>query len=146
MLVIFKFSYADCNFLLSNYSSETLIAKAGFYHSESSETFTIQPAQTRGVLVKSPLSCNSSSPSGLGVTYINLIQGKSNGGWVYILSDKNIIRATGQLSDNQNKTFATSPNGTTIILNSNPNPSADKFSVVVEKAIYSVSKQKSSLN
>jgi hypothetical protein len=147
LLIIFFFTTlvrADCTFNITNYSDTIIAVKAGFYKQESS-VVTIDIASSKIFKVKSVFKCNTISPLGFGMTYIDLITQKSQGGWRYD-PVANMIRGVGYSNGSQDMVFATAPNGENLVLFNNNSPNADSFDVRIEKAQRNISRQIGSIN
>jgi hypothetical protein len=115
VLLMYVTCYADCEFQLVNYSSEVIKAEAGFHkHNNAVAIFEIPKLQTKIVLIKSIALCNDIEPSGLGTAYINLVGGKSKGGFVYS-PQNNRISAVGISSSRADGVFGYAPNGNTLV-------------------------------
>lgn len=82
-------SHADCMFKIINYTDSEFTAKVGFYNGES-ETILVKPADSTIIKMVSHYECNSSTQSGLGVTYISFIKDPNNAGANYSAENKSI--------------------------------------------------------
>ncbi len=134
------YSYADCAFEVTNYSSEIIKVKVGFWgHEFKSTEFEIPNTGSRVVKLKSHYDCLSHAGSGLGVAYINLIGGKSQGGWVYS-PDSSTIKAIGQSVPMSFGSYGLSPNGHGLVLKNNYKPQSEKFAVVIKDSDRNLSK------
>ncbi|MCC2624883.1 MAG: hypothetical protein K0R14_756 [Burkholderiales bacterium] len=136
--------HADCIFNITNYSDTPISVKAGFYDGPESSG-VVNVASSRIIKIKNVLSCNSTSAVGFGVTYINLVGGKSVGGWVYSPSIK-MIRAIGQSRISKDMVSGVAPNGEKLVLYNNARPGSDSFDVSIEKAGRNISRQLGSMN
>lgn len=145
LLILFiSNGFADCTFKVTNYSDMPVSVEAGFYGG-SSIKFSIGIASSQVAKIKNSLLCNAVSPSGTGVTYINLIDKQSRGGWVY-LPTSNMIRAIGASFGSQDYVMGIAPSGTKLVLFNNMKPGTDWFEVRIEKASRNVSRQLGSMN
>jgi hypothetical protein len=135
---------ADCTFNITNYSDTPIMVKAGFYNGPEADG-AVNIASSRIIKIKNILSCNSTSNIGFGVTYVNLVGGKSEGGWVYTPSTK-MIRAIGQSRISKDMVSGTAPNGEKLVLFNNARPGSNSFDVSVEKAGRNISRQLGSMN
>jgi hypothetical protein len=135
---------ANCNFIVNNYSDATVNIEAGFYNGKTSKAKVAAAASTV-IPIKADLDCKSVSAAGFGITFINLIDGKSQGGWLY-QPDGNLIRATGKSYTNSDGVVGQAPGGEKIVLMNNPKPQDEKFEVSIEKASRNISRQVSSMN
>jgi hypothetical protein len=142
--VIPAYLWADCNFIINNYSDTPLTTTIGFYTGDS-KTVSVPGSGSREIQIKSDLQCNSASVAGLGQTYINLEGGKSKGNWVYSPESK-MIRAVGMSFSDSRGVVGIAPDGTKLILFNKYNPSDDKFEVAIEKANRNISLQLSSMD
>lgn len=135
-------SYADCVFTVVNDSPVQISVEAGYYNNKTKVGFIIQPSQSVDGLVKSDFKCNEINQAGMGLTYVNLVNGKSLGGWVF---DPNLaqIRAVG-VSGTQSGAIGHSANGTAVYLANTKNPAADRFIVTV-KSVQSTARQGASM-
>lgn len=138
------YAWSDCEFNITNYSNTKVKVEAGFYKGQKS-TDTVGIASSRVIMVKSPLKCDAISDVGLGITYVNLVSGKSNGGWVYVPSAK-LIRATGPSRLSRDSAFGIAPNGEKLVLSNNGKPDSDTFKVSIEKAGRNISRQLGSMD
>lgn len=136
--------FADCTFNITNYSDTPVVFQAGFYKGESA-TETVGVASSKNIKIKNALSCNAMSAVGFGVTYINLITKKSEGGWVYVPAAK-MIRGIGISTGSQDMVLGIAPNGEKLVLFNNTSPNSDSFDVRIEKAGRNISRQTSSMN
>jgi hypothetical protein len=137
-------SWADCTFIVTNYSDTPVMVQAGFYAGEST-TFTVDVASANTARIKNKLSCDGVSPAGLGITYVTLVGKQSSGGWVYAGQPK-MIRAVGASHGNQNFVFGRSPSGTKLALFNNTRPKVETFEVRIEKANRNISQQFGSMD
>ncbi len=148
-LVLLSFFYAiaaqaDCTFNITNYSDVPIKVKAGFYNGPEADG-EVNIASSRVIKIKNALSCNSMSNVGFGVTYINLVGGKSVGGWVYDPSVK-MIRAIGLSRISKDMVSGVAPSGVKLTLFNNARPSSDSFDVRIEKANRNISLQMGSMD
>ncbi len=143
MLSSISFSYADCTFRVVNDSAVRLTVEAGFFGSESTVSFSVEPAMAKDILLKNEKSCNAMTKAGLGSTYLNLITGQSSGGWVYDPENKQ-IKAVGLKAD-ATSAIGTGADGKTVTLLTNRRPDTDKFIVSI-RANRSTSRQNSSMD
>jgi len=137
-------TFADCDFIVSNYASEAVNVKVGFYGGKSA-LFTVKAASQNNVKIKSDLTCDSKTDAGLGVAYIDLIDRKSSGGWVYAPEAK-MFRAHGVAISNNDGVKGLGPNGSSLILSHNYVPKSDAFEVRIERSDRNISRQVSSMN
>ena len=136
--------WANCSFIINNYSDTPLNVTVGFYNGDSKNGSVPGTGQTV-IKIKSDLQCNSASPAGLGLTYINLEGKKSEGGWIYVPESK-MIRGIGKSFSDSRGVVGIAPDGTKLILLHKYNPSDDKFEVAIEKASRNISLQMSSMD
>lgn len=137
-------AFADCEFIVNNYGSTDINVEAGFYSGKSNK-FTVRVAGQNSVKIKSDYSCDSKSNAGFGVVYINLIGGKSKGGWIYS-PEANMFRGVGVSIGNNEGVKGLAPNGSNLILYNNYTPKSNIFEVKVEKADRNISRQFGSMN
>jgi hypothetical protein len=138
-------AWADCTFNVTNYSDTPVDFTAGFFNGESA-TARVGVASSKIVIVKNTLKCNATSNVGLGVTYINLVGGKSEGGWVYVPSPKAMIRGNGPTNGSRDMVAGVAPNGRKLVLFSNTSPNVDSFDVRIQKAGRNISRQLGSMD
>lgn len=131
ILSICQISYADCKFIIVNNSNFIVKAEAGFYGGNK-QTFTIDNTATKSVIVKAPWVCTTISPAGLSMAYINLVSGKSSGGWVYSPTSSMFRAMGGTLSSEA--ALGMSPNGQTLALIHNYKPKAETSAVSISQA------------
>lgn len=131
LLGICQMTQADCKFVVANNSNFVVKAEAGFYGGDK-QTFTIDNAATKTVIVKSPWVCTTISPAGLSMAYINLVSGKSSGGWVYSPTSSMFRAMGGTLSSEA--ALGMAPNGHTLALMHNYKPKAETFAVSIKQA------------
>jgi len=143
MLSSIGFSYADCTFRVVNDSAVPLTVEAGFFGSESTVSFSVEPAMAKDMPLKNDKSCNAITKAGLGSTYMNLVGGQSSGGWVYDPVNKQ-IKAVGLKAD-ATSAIGMGANGKTVTLLTNRRPDVDKFIVSI-RANRSTSRQSSSMD
>lgn len=145
LLLIYANCFADCKFEVFNYSNEVITAEVGIRkHDNAIARLVIPRVLSKAVLIKSDASCTEIDPSGVGMAYINLIGGKSKGGWIYS-PQNNRISAIGASSSSAEGAFGYSANGSVLWLQNNYKPKSDVFQVVISKADRNTSKP-SSLN
>ena len=130
--------------MLNNRSKQTVIVEAGFFN-KAKATFTVEPATQGVVMVNSELKCTDLIPPGLGVAYMNLIGGKSHGGWVFDAS-ANMLRAKGDTSASAIGRIGLAPNGKLLILFNNHKPDANQFIVQINDAGRNISRQFGSMD
>jgi len=138
-------SWSDCTFNVTNYSDTQVNITAGFFNGESSTT-TVGVASSKNIIIKNTLKCNAESNIGSGVTYINLVGGKSKGGWVYVPSPKALIQGIGPSKGSRDMVAGVSPNGRELVLFSNTSPNVDSFDVRIQKAGRNISRQLGSMD
>ncbi|HLX53723.1 MAG TPA: hypothetical protein VKR58_07270 [Aquella sp.] len=137
--------WADCTFNVTNYSDTPVNITAGFFNGESS-TATVGVASSGIIVIKNTLKCNAESNIGSGVTYINLVGGKSKGGWVYVPSPKAMIQGIGPSKGSRDMVSGLAPNGRELVLFSNTSPNIDSFDVRIQKAGRNISRQLGSMD
>lgn len=139
-----NYSFADCTFIINNYTDTKVIAEVGFSNHINTQ-LQVSPASANNTLVKSTYNCKSTSPAGLGLAYITLITKQSHGGWIYI-PQSSTIRALGKSSFNAEWVVGTSPLGTKLILFNNSKTSDNLFEVKIELAGRNISRQLGSMD
>ena len=137
-------AYADCEFIVTNNSSSRVVVEVGFFN-KNKESFVIEPARSDAREIKGDYSCTDITQSGLGVSYVNLISGKSSGGWVYDTVNK-VIRANGASTASAIGRVGMSPNGTLLWLPNNAKPVNDVFNVEIKNIERNVSRQLGSMD
>lgn len=138
-------SYADCDFFVINNSSQPISVEAGYFGENNKVIFTIDQATSKNVIIKSDLKCDYVTRSGLGMTYINLIDGKSTGGWVYDPL-AGIIRANGIGSKDANGRIGIAKNGIYLFLLNTINPASGHFVVQIKNPSRNISRQLGSMD
>ena len=136
--------YADCIFNVTNNSTQTIIFEGGFFNGNK-VSLSVAPATSSYQILKSDRSCMAVSASGLGISYVSLIGGKSSGGWVYDPSNQ-MIRAMGKHIISADGRIGTSPNGLEVLLTNNTKPKKDVFEVTIINIKRNVSRQLGSSN
>jgi hypothetical protein len=131
--------YADCIFTVTNNSTQTVMVEAGFFNQKKT-AFSILPASVANQVVKSDLTCLDVTKAGLGVSYINLVSGKSSGGWVYAPATK-MIRAVGSQIVSADGRIGNTPNGLEVFLSNNAKPTGGTFEVEIKNIKRNVSRQ-----
>ena len=149
ILITPGYLWANCNFIINNYSDTPLNVTVGFYHdknkTDGGKTETIPGTGAKNIQIKSDLQCNSKLDAGIGMTYINLVGKKSEGGWVYS-PDSEMIRAMGKSFSDTRGVVGIAPDGTKLILFHKYHPADDKFEVAIEKASRNISLQIASMD
>ncbi len=126
-------TFADCEFIITNYSSVKLNATIGFYNGES-QTLNIPAKGVNNLLLRSDLTCTATTNYGGGVSFIRLGKNiNTDGGWVYVPNNE-MYRALGNIRKGNTGAFIQSTNKKIILLNNTHKPDADKFSVSIEDA------------
>lgn len=138
-------AWANCTFNVTNYSDSLVNIKAGFFNGESS-TATVGIASSKNIVIKNTLKCNATSNIGSGITYINLVGGKSKGGWVYVPYPKSLIQGIGPSKGSRDMVAGVAPNGRELVLFSNTSPNVDSFDVRIQKAGRNISRQLGSMD
>lgn len=145
ILLISAFSvfnvYADCKFVVVNDTLVPIKVEAGYFRG-TSESFDIPNAAMRTITIKSDKACGEIN-SAHNLTYINMVGGQSEGGWVYDSKDAK-IRAVGEMRNSTSVT-GRAPDGREVMLITSEKPSVETFSVKVKTA-RSTSRQNASLN
>lgn len=136
-----NFALADCEFIVSNYSDQSINLEAGFLGSKSTK-FMVRNSSQNSVLIKNDATCDGELSHG---AYINLVGEKSKGGWVYV-SNAKMYRAVGRAIGSDSGVEGLSPNGTRLILYNNYAPKSNTFEVRVGKADRNISRQFGSMN
>ena len=133
IIVFNKFAIANCEFIVTNYSSTKLVAIVGFYNGES-QVLNVPAKGVNNFILKSDLNCTSITNYGGGVSFIRLGQNiNKDGGWVYS-PNNDMYRALGYVRKDSTGAFVLSSTKKTILLKNTYKPDADKFSVTVEDA------------
>lgn len=109
-------SNADCMFKIMNYTDYSVSIKVGFYKGESEE-FIATPATTSiKKIANEKYLCNSSSPAGLGVVYINFPNDPDHAGVIY-LPRANSVKLKGDFTGTPEGRFMRADNGNPVWLN-----------------------------
>ena len=143
-IIFFRFVYADCSFVVTNNSSEDITVEAGFF-GKGNTVFTVEGAMSKSAILKSNFKCNNVDRSGLGIAYINLIGGRSKGGWVYDPL-AGMIRANGRMSKSADGRIGVAKNGSYLFLLNTINPESDQFVVQIKNISRNISRQFGSMN
>ncbi|MDD3266341.1 MAG: hypothetical protein PHC75_04080 [Burkholderiales bacterium] len=121
-------SYADCMFKIINYTDSEFSAKIGFYN-EKSEIVLVNPADSTIIKMTSKYECNSSTSSGIGVSYISFIKDPNGAGANYSAENKS-INIMGRYTGSANGREVNSDNGKKFWLNATGDAITDeKFEV-----------------
>ena len=143
-LMFIGVAYADCDFIVTNNSSSRVVVEAGFFN-KNNESFAVEPARSDARSIKGDYNCTDITPSGLGVSYVNLIGGKSSGGWVYDTVNK-VIRANGASAASATGRIGVAPNGVLLWLPNNAKPENGVFNVEIKNIQRNVSRQFGSMD
>lgn len=108
-------SYADCMFKIINYTDSEFTAKLGFYNGES-KVVLVTPADSTIIKMTSNYECNSSTSSGVGVSYISFIKDPNGAGANYSAENKS-INIMGKYTGSANGREINSDNGQKFWLN-----------------------------
>lgn len=138
------YSYADCEFMVTNNSKESLTVEVGFFN-KNKTTFSVQQAMTNNVVLKNDDSCRGVTQAGLGMTYINLIGGQSVGGWVYE-PVANMFKAIGVGAVAPDGRIGISPKGNKLFLLNTGSPADNQFVVQIKSADRNISRQFGSMD
>lgn len=144
LILSVTFCYADCTFIVTNNSTQPLNVEAGFFN-KNKINFLVPAAGVVQEEIKSDLKCTEVTPSGLGLTYVNLVGDKSQGGWVYAPESK-MIHANGDKASSSDGRIGSAPNGLLIFLSNNYKPKNDVFSVEIKNVKRNVSRQLGSMD
>lgn len=131
-------SFADCLFRVINYSLYPIQVQAGFFGGESA-SLHVSNSGINSILLKSDFKCIANSVNGDGVVYVNLVGGKSSGGWRYVPQNA-MIRAMGVYTKSNGFVMGTNPTGVNVSLISNYKPESEVFEVQVNPAMFRDSK------
>ncbi len=103
-LAVMQSVHADCDFIITNYTSYPLTAKVGFFlglHKSIESIVKIKPNSTTATRVKSDYSCNDSNSLGMGLAYLRF-PNDPNGAGANYSPEKGVIslmgKATGEKS------------------------------------------------
>lgn len=144
LLLLFGNCYADCIFNVTNNSTVAVTLEAGFFN-KNKILINLDPSISSYQSVKSDLTCFDIASSGVGQSYVNLVGGKSSGGWVYDPAGK-MIRATGGYITSAQGRIGTTSNGYKVLLLNNARPKNDVFEVSIKNIKRNVSRQLGSSN
>ena len=139
LLLFISNCYADCIFSVINNSTSTITMEAGFFN-KNKILINLEPSMSSYQVVKSDLNCLDVAPSGVGFSYINLVGGKSSGGWVYDPGSK-MLRAVGGYIAPADGRICTVGNGGAVLLLNNVKPQNDVFEVSIKNIKRNVSRQ-----
>ncbi|MCE2706598.1 MAG: hypothetical protein LW807_05920 [Proteobacteria bacterium] len=142
LMLMYSYGFADCLFKISNYSDYSVTIEVGFYKAES-KSLVIPNSSNRTIMINSDYNCLSSNLSGNGLSYINLIGGKSIGGWRYI-PQSNMLRAMGNSAKSENYVMGCNFDGNILMLMNNYKPESHVLSVMIKPSQFRVSKMGSS--
>lgn len=135
---------ANCLFRVSNYSLSAIKVKVGFYHGESKQ-LTVGNSEINSVLIEGNNNCTSQSIDGSGIAYVDLIGGKSNGGWRY-LPQSGMIRAISKPVKSSGFVIGTDANGNNVSLFNNYKIESGVFDVQIRPSQFRDSKSAGSSN
>jgi hypothetical protein len=135
---------ASCLFRVANYSLSPIKVKVGFYHGESKQ-LRVGNSEINSVLIEGDNNCVSQSIDGSGIAYVDLIGGKSNGGWRY-LPQSGMIRAVSKSVKSGGFVTGTDINGNDISLFNNFKTESGVFDVQIRPSQFRDSKSAGSSN
>ena len=130
-MVVSKLCLANCEFIITNYSSVNLVATVGFYGGEST-VLNVPAKGVNNIVLKSDLECTATKNYGGGVSFIRLGNNiNTDGGWVYVPSN-DMYQALGTVRKDNVGAFIKTSSKKIILLKNTYKPDIDKFSVSVE--------------
>lgn len=119
LTAISTMSNADCMFKIINYTDSEFSARVGFYNGEN-ESRIVKPADSTIIKLTSKYECNSTSASGLGVSYISFTKDPYGAGANYSAENK-LINIMGRYTGSANGREIISDKGQLFWLNTTGN-------------------------
>ena len=116
LMVLTSLTFADCDFIIINYTDSAVSLKAGFYGGIESN-IVAKAADTSILRIKSDYKCNSATKIGLGRAYIRFPKDPHHAGANYSASDGQ-INFLGKFTGETGGRIMNADNGTPVWLNS----------------------------